>query len=97
MNPFHNNHNGYESNGDCSHELAQSLFRATEKTYGAFINVARKHWERRFAGKDPADACVSVRVSGDQALEEHSRLREPDLDPGFPLAVHPAREELALR
>jgi hypothetical protein len=30
-------------------------------------------------------------------LEEHSRLREPDLDPGFPLAVHPAREELALR
>jgi hypothetical protein len=31
--------------------------------YPRLFETAKKHWERSFAGKDPSDACVSVRVS----------------------------------
>ena len=41
------------------HRMRQSL----NINYPKLFEVAKKHWERSFAGKDPSDACVSVRVS----------------------------------
>jgi hypothetical protein len=53
------NAHGYHSN----RELVEGLQKALEKNYGRILRAAGKEWERRFAGKDPSDACVSVRIS----------------------------------
>jgi hypothetical protein len=45
-------------------EPALGTFRTLEKKYGRLISEARKEWERRFAGSDPGDACVTVRING---------------------------------
>jgi hypothetical protein len=72
-------HNDCKSDPDLSVEFAQSMLRATEKKYGALICAARKEWEHRFAGRDPADACVSVHTSAE--AWPHDRVRM------FPLEV----------
>ena len=61
------------------------MLRAIEKKYGALICAARKDWERRFAGRDPADACVSVHISAGTGPEDRARM--------FPLEVE--RERVA--
>jgi hypothetical protein len=76
-------HNGCEPNGEFSHHFAKTTVQAIEKMYGALISAARKEWERRFTGRDPADACVNVRISGAEPKEERSRV--------FPLEVYRAR------
>jgi len=94
MSGIHEIHNGHGLNGDFSIESARSTVRETEKKYGALISAARKEWEARFAGRDPADACVSVRISAGQALEEYFRTRE--LDPMFPVVARPTPEKPVL-
>lgn len=44
-------------------EEAQGLERALDKSYSRIRERAREAWERHHAGKDPSEACVSVRVS----------------------------------
>ena len=44
-------------------DLTAPLRNALDQKYGQIIGAARKHWERNFGGKDPSDACVSVRIS----------------------------------
>ena len=39
------------------------LERALDKSYARMRERARAAWERHHAGKDPSDACVSVRVT----------------------------------
>ena len=63
-------HNGHNPNGECSQQFAYSLLRVIEKKYGALISTARKNWERKFAGRDPADLCVTVRISADESQAE---------------------------
>ena len=77
-------HNDCESHPDLSVEFAQSMLRAIEKKYGALICAARKEWERRFAGRDPADACVSVHISARTWPQDRARMfpREVDHDAG---------------
>ncbi|MGH7935658.1 MAG: hypothetical protein ACREF8_01455, partial [Chthoniobacterales bacterium] len=42
---------------------------ALDRAYARVRSCARADWERHYAGKDPADYCVSVRVEpGDQRL-----------------------------
>jgi hypothetical protein len=48
-------------------EMIEGLDRAIDVAYRRLIRVARNEWERRFAGKDPSDACVSVRVAALEA------------------------------
>ena len=55
----HDKAHGYHSN----RELVDGLQKALEKNYGRILRAAGKEWERRFAGKDPSDACVSIRIS----------------------------------
>lgn len=47
-----------------SRELADGLHCTLNRKYGTLLRGAKKEWERRFAGSDPSDACVSVRISG---------------------------------
>jgi hypothetical protein len=46
--------------------LIDALGQALDSNYSRLLETAKHHWERNYAGKDPSDACVSVRVtSGD--------------------------------
>jgi hypothetical protein len=46
--------------------LINALRKALDSNYSRLRETARQQWERNFSGKDPSDACVSVRVtSGD--------------------------------
>ena len=44
-------------------EILAGLRHALDFRYRRLCNAARSDWERLFRAKDPADACVSVRVA----------------------------------
>ena len=44
-------------------EVVEGLRRALDKNFRRLLDSAKKDWERLFAGKDPSDACVSVRIT----------------------------------
>ena len=73
-------HSGYSLESDFSHENALLVLHAVQKKYGALISAARKDWECRFAGGDPADGCISVRISTAQSDEEIMRVFTLELD-----------------
>jgi hypothetical protein len=39
------------------------LRQALDLNHTRMLQVAKREWERRYAGKDPSDACVSVRIT----------------------------------
>lgn len=41
-------------------EIAKGMLRAIETNSRRILDAARKEWERKYAGSDPSDACVSV-------------------------------------
>ena len=43
-------------------QLTDGLRKALDRNFERLISAARAEWERNYAGKDPADACVSVRI-----------------------------------
>lgn len=43
--------------------MADGLNKALENKYSRILRTAGTEWDRRFAGRDPSDACVSVRIS----------------------------------
>ena len=45
-------------------ETVEGLKRAIDNSSRRLLESAREEWERRFGGKDPRDACVSVRITG---------------------------------
>ena len=54
-------------------EVVEGLRRALDKNFRRLLDSAKKDWERLFNGKDPSDACVSVRIS--KAPEDKARLQ----------------------
>ena len=46
-----------------SRRLITGLRHALDVNYARVLASARAQWERNFEGKDPSDACVSVRIS----------------------------------
>ena len=46
-----------------SRRLITGLRHALDVNYDRVLASARMQWERNFEGKDPSDACVSVRIS----------------------------------
>ena len=44
-------------------EMAAGLQKILQKKYSRVLCAAAAEWERRFLGKEPSDACVSVRIS----------------------------------
>jgi hypothetical protein len=43
--------------------MIDGLRQALDLNYARLLASAQQQWEHHFAGKDPSDACVSVRVS----------------------------------
>ncbi len=52
-----------------SRRLINGLRQALDMNYARLLATAMKEWERDFAGKDPSDACVSVRISSGDSRE----------------------------
>jgi hypothetical protein len=46
-----------------SHRLITGLRHALDVNYARVLGAAKERWERYFEGTDPADACVTVRIS----------------------------------
>jgi hypothetical protein len=73
-------HDAEENIINC-HRLISGLKHALDMNYARVLDAARNEWERSFAGKDPSDACVSVRItSGDSekiALPCGGMLKKP--------------------
>ena len=44
-------------------QAIKGLQDAIDKNYRRLFKAAKTQWERSFAGKDPSDACVIVRVA----------------------------------
>ena len=46
-----------------SRRLIIGLKHALDVSYERVLNTAKAQWEQHFEGSDPADACVSVRIT----------------------------------
>jgi hypothetical protein len=62
MNTSHQTHTVSDSIID-SRRLITGLRNALDMNYARVLASARTQWERNFEGKDPSDACVSVRIT----------------------------------
>jgi hypothetical protein len=52
-----------QTNNADDRRLIDGLRQALDINYSRMLEAASRQWEHHFAGKDPSDACVSVRVS----------------------------------
>jgi hypothetical protein len=59
-------------------QLAEGLRHTLTNNYGRILGTAAQQWDRKFAGKDPSDGCVSVRISGHQraAIDRFQTARQ---------------------
>ncbi len=44
-------------------QLIDGLQQTLQANYGRLLEAAEKEWESKFAGKDPSDACATVRIT----------------------------------
>jgi hypothetical protein len=51
-----------------SRRLINGLRQALDMNYTRVVAAATTQWERNFAGKDPSDACVTVRISSGKPM-----------------------------
>ncbi|MFN2507945.1 MAG: hypothetical protein ABR589_04140 [Chthoniobacterales bacterium] len=49
-------------------QLIAGLQHTLEKNSARILSAAKNRWERQFAGRDPSDACVTVRISSRGSL-----------------------------
>ena len=68
-------------------EMIEGLRYALDRNYRRVLATARADWERLFAGKDPSDACVSVRVTVGETNPQTRSVRSS----GFLKARKPSR------
>ena len=54
-----------DSSDDCT--FISGLRQALNLNHSRMLDVAKNYWERKYAGKDPSDACVSVRINSGKA------------------------------
>lgn len=55
-------------------ELIEGFQRALDGSHRRLLDVAKADWERLFSGKEPSDACVSVRIHSDANTTEKRAL-----------------------
>lgn len=67
MNTSHQTHAISDSIID-SRRLITGLRHALDMNYARVLASAKTQWERHFEGKDPSDACVSVRINSGKPL-----------------------------
>ena len=51
-----------------SRRLIAGLRQALDLNYARVLATAQSQWDRHFAGNDPSNACVSVRISSGKPL-----------------------------
>jgi hypothetical protein len=51
-----------------SRRLIAALRQALDMNYASILSTAQTRWEQNFAGEDPSDACVTVRISSGKPL-----------------------------
>jgi hypothetical protein len=56
-------------------EVTAGLRHALDLRYRRLCEAARADWERLFGSKDPADACVTVRVAAEPTAIQTSAIR----------------------
>ncbi|MEP6685272.1 MAG: hypothetical protein ABJB22_00720 [Verrucomicrobiota bacterium] len=44
-------------------QLIDGLQQTLHANYGRLLEAAKEEWENKFAGNDPSDACVTVRIT----------------------------------
>ena len=47
--------------------IISGLRKAFDLDYPRLLEVWKKEWERKYSGKDPSDACVSVRITSGES------------------------------
>jgi hypothetical protein len=76
-------------------EILAGFRHALDQSYRRLCDTARSDWERLF-GKDPADACVTVRVAGTELtairgagfLKSRRQVSKPDSKGSVPHFAH---------
>lgn len=58
------------NHGVLNRQLVDGLRTALDKNYSRIRAAAQREWERKFGSSDPSNACVSVRVSRNEALDK---------------------------
>jgi hypothetical protein len=58
-----------------SRRLITGLREALDMNYARVLATARAQWERSFEGKDPSDACVTMRINSGRPLAGILRKR----------------------
>jgi hypothetical protein len=56
-------------------EVVAALRHALDLKYRRLCQAARADWERLFGSRDPADACVSVRVASEPIAIQTTTIR----------------------
>ena len=56
-------HDRISAKANVTRELAATLRTSLDRKYNQVLGAAAARWDQKFAGKDPSDACVSVRIS----------------------------------
>ncbi len=78
MSNWQRNHSAIEE-GATQFEMISGLQHALDLSYQRLIRAAKGEWERRFAGNDPSDACISVRIETDaRPVRGSAFLARPD-------------------
>jgi hypothetical protein len=76
-------------------EIVAGLRHALDLRYRRLCETARADWERLFSDKDPADACVSVRVAGEPLTIQPTATRGSGfLKSRRPSTIKPAGKRL---
>ena len=64
--------NGTGTDKNIASEIAAGMLRAVNRRYMRLFEVAKREWEREYAGPEASDACVSVRIrSGEASVLTH--------------------------
>lgn len=77
-------------------EITASLESALDKNFRRLFETAKSVWEHRFAGNDPSDACVSVRIAAVDAAPEVAATRGSDFVKSPSGSVRRNKTKLAL-
>jgi hypothetical protein len=59
-------------------ELTGTLKPAIDNNFQRIVKNARNQWQQKFAGNDPADSCVSVKITNPKKSSRSSPVRASD-------------------
>ncbi len=76
------------------YELVEGLQRSIDNSYRRLFESAKQEWERRFAGNDPSDACVSIRIDSFTAETSAKALPRAGY---LPKPMRPRNRQMRLR